>query len=178
MKTAKYIKLLSDIDTDHEVLGKIGGIPSIDPLERGWDQNEDEYFAFICEFDLLRILGDSCQYDFLQLYQPIDEGDDPTPIVVMAKRGESNKQVVVQSMPELKEFKIVGVPKDETQICSESITPNLLEQMQSKIGGVDNWERMSYQFFGQLKEESLFNFAGMTCVIYVDDDCNFKVDLY
>ena len=150
----------------------IGGKPIGFPLGFPWSSTDDDYYAFVAEFEAGSKRLQIGSADFLQLYQPLDEGDDPTPVVVLASRhlSEAVSKRRVETHPHV-EPKLIQFDEYDDPDSMPEITTSLevARLFKSKLGGVDPWtkDKRRYRFLGQLKQEpSGLNFAGLTCLLY------------
>jgi hypothetical protein len=110
----------------------------------------------------------------LQIYQTIDEGDDPLPIVIPilsgVRRRTTNENFLLH--PDADEWDIIYEPITEPDTLPTDGV-DLAPFFKSKIGGLDPWEKdkEGRRFIGQLHEMPLnLNFGGMMVSIYERND--------
>ena len=169
MSKAFYMTFL---DSDETGANHIGGKPIGFPLGFSWSSADDDYYGFVAEFEAESERLKIGSADFLQLYQPVDEGDDPTPVAVLASRHISGSVSKRRSETHpLVEPKLIQFfeSDDPDRMPEISASLEVARLFKSKLGGVDPWtkDRRQYRFLGQLKEEpSGLNFAGLTCFLY------------
>lgn len=169
MATAYYLKF---VDGHHGSKNRIGGQPTCAPETKPWPPEDNGYFAFVAEFDVDGEAIAISTIQKIQLFQPIDEGDDPTPVVGLVRKSINNESPAFD-VPEHP----LAKPKDillEQHIDPDSM-PNLDVDLEigrlfkSKFSGVDPWRESGpgKLFIGQIREfESGLSFGGLTCCLY------------
>ncbi len=149
----------------------VGGQPTHIPQNKPWPIEDDPYFGFLMELwvdgKMLNIPRTKC----IQIYQSIEEGDDPQPEIVKIPLGaelNQDKNILVHPCAEAWdiEFQEIEDPDDLPEI---SMKHNNL--FRSKLGGIDPWGyfEKNPKFLGQISEIPInFNFGGMLCSLYLD----------
>jgi hypothetical protein len=179
MKTVHYLYFRKS--QARNGVGRVGGLPTVRPLKRPWSQIDNNYLAFVLELrvdeSVLAVPGAL----FVQLYQPIDEGDDPSPIAVVVNANDNDGGVEVNRHPAIENWVIeseIGTEPDELPIASP--TPEYGRFLKSKLGGNDPWqEEKGRTFLGQISEMPAgLNFGGMTCSLYMESDGSVVAELH
>lgn len=159
---------------------RIGGQPTF-ISKKSWPKEDDEYYGFLMELWVdgvrLSIPNTIC----LQIFQSIDEGDDPTPIAIPippnCRKREENDKLIIH--PNAREYDIHFEPVEEPdELPKYGI--ELAPYFKSKLGGLDPWERdiKGRRFLGQIHEQPLdFNFGGKVASIYEDNNGIIIVEL-
>lgn len=160
----------------------IGGAPAEAPIDWPWGEVDEGVMGFsvqIAEADFpFRLPG----IRFIQLYQSVEEGDDPTPEVVVIREGDATRDggcVLLQ--PRLRVHRAVLKVKEDPDVmvdCAEDGDSGRF--FLSKLGGVDPWDSEEEQrlFLGQLHESSAaLDFGGCDCGIYMRSDGSVEVVL-
>ncbi|WP_417375966.1 hypothetical protein [Gimesia maris] len=169
MTVAYYMKI---VEGHHGSDHRIGGLPSLSPEKIPWTPDDNGYFGFVCEFDVDGKAINLPKIQKIQLFQPIDDGDDPTPVVGLVRESHStvNLAFQVQTHPLACDRDILLERKVDPDAMSD-LNANLevATLFKSKLSGVDPWQESSTnrQFVGLLREaESGLNFGGRTCCLY------------
>ncbi|MGV3659755.1 MAG: hypothetical protein ACO1TE_06215 [Prosthecobacter sp.] len=161
--------------------GKVGGQPTKLPIQKPWRREEDAFYGFLLELRADELFFSVPGAEYVQLYQSIEEGDDPLPMAVVIPYGaQDNKEGTVQVRPGLGAWGITGCVVDEPDVLPPvTLTLEHGSFFKSKLGGHDPWENeQGRQFLGQISERPVdFNFAGMTCSLYLEKDGRVSVEL-
>jgi hypothetical protein len=170
----------------HGSQSRIGGQPSLVPQSFPWPSRYDTYIGFTlqlaCDEIWLPIPG--CA--FLQLWQPIDLGDDPKPYAIMVPSSaavNTRGDVLVNPIPEAEADIVLGSPmQDPAELDLRA--PHTLESAHlftSKLGGLDVWAAAppGGKFLGQLSEGgSGLNFGGTMCSMYLAPSGGIELSLH
>jgi len=178
MKTTYYLTFNKGHDGS---IGKVGGDPTIQPSEKPWPPEDDEYLAFVLELKVDEKMLPVPNAAFIQLYQPIDEGDDPLPIAVVIGAGDEGGKSKANRHPLLTSFGIDAEIKEEPDdLPAANPTLEYGKFFKSKLGGNDPWnESEGRLFLGQISEMPVgFNFGGMTCSLYLRNDGSVVAELH
>lgn len=168
MKPAWYMAFRKRLPGDQDF---IGGSPNVVPSDYPWPREDDKAIGFLAQFriDERRLAVPNAAW--LQLYQVVEEGDDPTPFVV----------VVGEKCDEPSDRRLAAHPAHELGIdFSDATDPDVLPQSPtsddgryflSKLGGTHPWGLEEGVFLGQLHEAaSGLNFGGRACGLYLQPD--------
>lgn len=162
-----------------EGVGKVGGQPTKFPICKTWEDSENTSIGFLLELKVDPLLLPIPNAEYLQLYQRIEEGCDPMPILIIVPVGcESGSSGVCVRHPHIEEF-VIGVRAEQepVDLGNESDAVNYAQMFRSKLGGVDPWEgAVERKFLGQIGESPAgLNLGGTMCSLYLDG--NGKVEL-
>ena len=178
MKVAHYLKFRKG---EGGSVGKIGGDPTILPSVLPWPPADTEYLAFVLELKVDGKILPVPNASFIQLYQPIDEGDDPLPIAAVIKAGDEGGKLVVNRHPSVTPFAIDAEITDEPdELPAANPTLEYGEFLKSKLGGNDPWNGDEGRLFlGQISEMPAgLNFGGTTCSLYLCEDGSVVTELH
>lgn len=160
-----------------ELGDRLGGPPTHRPSAFPWPVEDDQTYALLAEFVIDGLRLNIPDFDWLQLYQGIDDGDDPTPVAMLVrKRDEQTSRTLPLHPIGVRSIQYsVKEDPEEVSFGPDSETYFFF----SKLGGVDPWAVLpGARFLGQLDEAgSDLNFGGFTCVIYLRDDNSVEVFL-
>ena len=152
---------------------RVGGQPGHGPVDKPWPPELDYYYGFVMQLSVdgqrLRVPGVIA----IQLFQPIDDGDNPTPkIILIPSVGTGNAAQDVVVHPLAQELDIGFEMIEEPDEVPNSLpTVESLAIFKSKLGGLDPWENDTggRKFLGQIKESQVdLNFAGLNCGLYLE----------
>lgn len=178
MKATHYLKFKNG---EGGSVGKVGGEPSIRPLETPWPPEDNEFIAFVLELKVDGKILPVPNGSFIQLYQPIDEGDDPLPFVVVIKAGDEEGKSEVNRHPSITPYAInAEIRYEPDALPTPNPTPEYGEFLKSKLGGNDPWDGgQGRLFLGQISEMPAgLNFGGTTCSLYLCDDGSVVAELH
>lgn len=178
MSTAYYMKFKKG---HYGSKNRVGGQPTYIPNEKPWNEEDDIYFGFLMEFWIDNVKLILPNLLCIQIYQTIDEGDDPLPEVVLIKPdAELNNGNNILVHPDAKaydiDFEELEDPDDVPEITMEHSS-----LFKSKLGGFDPWriENPDMTFLGQISEMPLYlNFGGLLCSLYLDQSGNVLAKLH
>ncbi|QDT78600.1 hypothetical protein Mal35_20490 [Gimesia maris] len=169
MTVAYYMNF---VEGHHGSKYRIGGLPTLSPEKTPWHPDDNGYFGFISEFDVDGKAIVLPKVKKIQLFQPIDDGDDPTPVVGIIRQPHGN---VKQSF----QIQVHPLAHARDILLERKVDPDIMPELntnlevgplfKSKLSGVDPWQESSSnrQFIGLLREaESGLNFGGRTCCLY------------
>ena len=147
----------------------VGGQPSFLPETLPWPKEDDELIGFVMQIEVDGERLGIPDASSIQLYQPIDDGDDPTPMVaVLSLYPRLNDGKTVVTHPLAKERSITFIPEDDPDKGPDLrvFSPEALHLFFDKLGGTDPWND-DREFLGQIREGPLgLNFGGLTCCLY------------
>jgi len=172
--TAYYMKFRPRTDDDEDF---IGGRPTVCPSAYPWPEEDDEVIAFLAQF---RVDGARLKIpdaEWLQLYQGVEEGDDPTPIAVVISKGAGQDDPVGRRLPVHPEAPKQGISFEEEE-DPDHLPEGIAYESQgryflSKLGGLDPWSQQFEEgrFLGQLHEAApRLNLGGRACGLYLRSD--------
>ncbi len=179
MKTAHYL----EFKTGSNPTGTcIGGRPAETPTKWPWAADDHEVMGFSVQICVADLPFELPGVRWIQLYQSIDEGDDPMPVVVVIRVGEQTKTGdLANSHPRLEEHTVRMHVKDDPDVMTDlTEDPDGGRFFLSKLGGVDPWnaESENGRFLGQLHEGSGdLDFGGCDCGLYLRSEGDVKAVL-
>jgi hypothetical protein len=158
----------------------IGGQPSHIPTFKPWSSRDDKYFGFTLQIFIGQFDEIETDIEYIQLYQSIEVGDDPTPeIVLIPKNAELNTGKSILENPNVNEWDISFEIRDDPDLMPElTMSDNLASLFDSKILGIDPWlnDESNLKFIGQISENpSDLNFGGVMCSLYLENRNNFLI---
>jgi len=175
MKTAYYMNVLKGHNGSLE---RVGGLPSHLPPSFPICPDTDQPMAFLlqiyCHPVRLPVPGALC----LQLYQcrSVDNGDDPTPVLVRVPMGaRENIQAQGSISPLLEPHDIIWEVKEDPDEMPSSSPVEGGKYYRSKLGGVPTFESClkGRRFLGQIAESPMgFNFGGVMAILMLDSNSN------
>jgi hypothetical protein len=153
---------------------KVGGQPTLLPVEKPWSSDPNQLFGFVLELkvDGTRLKVPTAAY--LQLYQSLEEGDDPLPIAVAVPETapkNTNRDVLVH--PTACEWAINFEEVEEPdQLPEANPSIDFSRLLKPKLGGLDPWRNDEGRtFLGHINEMPLgLNFGGTMCSLYLTPD--------
>lgn len=156
----------------------VGGLPKHLPSKFPWDETEDNEFAFVLQLATnsphLHLPGITT----IQLYQPISDGDDPTPFVIPVLPHQKQTSRHVHRHPMLDEWDISFIEMDDPEVMPNDFGSVAAHSIfQSKIGGLDVWRCGDHtrKYLLQLKEgPAEINFGGLTCIVVQTGPTSFQ----
>lgn len=160
----------------HGAPNRVGGQPSHVPINKPWPASEDDYWGFIMQLvvDGTRLRVSDAAY--LHLYQPIDDGDDPTPyVVIVPPDAPPNSSGSVVESPFVECWDVDFVKREDPPAMPTAINLESANLMKSKLGGLDPWGG-SEELLLQLAVGVVgFNFGGTMCSVYRDENGDLSV---
>ncbi|GEM_PF-7037301 len=181
MPIAYYMTL---IPGESEASDRVGFQPKFLPVNKAWDDEDDEYMALLLELEVDGTRIDIEGAKAIQLYQDteIDSGADPLPqAVLILDEAPRNLDGDVKIHPDARAGRIDFQERIDPEVYpAEQGVMTQAKLFTSKLGGLDPWEGegASGRFLG-LIHPSLgdFNFADMACGLYLNDEHQLEVVL-
>ena len=149
----------------------VGGQPTHLPVHKPWPAADDQHLGFVLQLAVDGKRLDVPDVDFVQLYQPIDDGDDPTPhLVLVPARAPRNLGHSVLQNPFVDEWDIDFRLYEDPAVVPTDKSLDTAALFKSKLGGTDPWG-CEDELILQIAEGVVgFNFGGTMCSIYRHPD--------
>lgn len=171
-KRAHYMTFRDRRPDDRDALG---GRPWAYPDAYPWPQKYDDVIGFVMQLWVDGNRLDIPGIEWIHLYQGFEDGDDPTPIVVLIRK-DCGLEKPPRELPVHPGIREQGV---DFECCPEpDALPSPLDPsvpgkyFSSKLGGLDPWGGFHEGvFLGQLNEfDPGLNFGGSSCGLYLMSD--------
>lgn len=159
----------------------IGRQPTHRPSQVPWGPEDDGYYGFFLQLWVdgvrLKVPNTLC----LQFYQPMDDGDDPSPFIVPIRPGDAlNTEQNITLKEEYGAWSLVFEEAQEADVLPDEASQEILEYFHSKLGGHNPWQDVIEApgvYLGQISENLApmkfgLNFGGVSHVLYLDPEGN------
>ena len=158
----------------------VGGQPAQLPSTFPWPENENSEWGFLLELEVDGKRINLPDVSAIQLWETIDDGDDPTPVALLIKKNSPIRVSNVPVHPYAVEHDINFIAKKDPKEYPEGATK--LEQgklFKSKVGGLSPWPKIEVgKFLFQIHEMPVeFNFAGRLVSAYLAPSGEILVEL-